>query len=137
MGGDTVGNAKLKIGELAMMSGVTKRTVDHYTVLGLLAAERTASNYRLYDPSMLERIRWIEEHKAAGKSLEQIRILLKVDSPVEVEVDIQEIRLQMRRLEKEVAKLVEQMDEKQRRQLKKKVSPESAALMHSLILLLS
>ena len=120
-----------------MKSGVTKRTIDHYTQLGLLAAERTASNYRLYDLSMIERIHQIEEHKAAGKSLEQIRSLLNVEAPVEVEVDIQEIRLQMQKLEKDVAVLVEQMDETERQQLKKKVSSESMSLMRSLILLLS
>ena len=131
------GNGKLKIGELAAQTGVTKRTIDYYTNLGLLQVERSASNYRYYDRTMTERIQWIEEQKKSGKSLEDIRSLLQIDTPIEEEVDIQDIRLQMRKLEHDVAKLMEQMDEKERQKLKKKVSPESVALMQSLILILN
>ncbi len=99
--------------------------------------ERSASNYRYYDQSMKERISWIEEQKAQGKSLDTIRTMLSIDTPIEEEIDVQEIRVQMRKLEKEVALLMEQMDEKQKQQLKKKVSPESVALMQSLLLLLN
>ena len=127
---------KLKISELAAQSGVTKRTIDHYTNLGLLNVERSASNYRYYDMSMIERVHWIEEQQLQGKSLCEIRRLMQVDVPIEEEVDIQEIRLQMMMLEKNVTKLMEQMDEQQKQQMKKKISPESVALMHSLLLLL-
>lgn len=116
---------------------MTKRTIDHYTNLGLLQVERSLSNYRYYDPTMIERIAWIEEQKQQGKSLDTIRTLLSIDTPVEEEIDVQEIRLQMRKLEKEVALLMQQMDEKQKLQVKKKVSPESVALMQSLLLLLN
>lgn len=86
---------------------------------------------------MIERIHWIEEHKQSGKCLEEIRTLLSIDTPIEEEVDIQEIRLQMRKLEHDVAKLMEQMNEKELHKIKKKVSPESVALMQSLLLLLN
>lgn len=86
---------------------------------------------------MIERIHWIEEQKAKGKSLNEIRTLLQVETLVEEEIDIQEIRLQMKKLEKDVAKLIAHMDEKQKQQMKKKVSPESVALVQSLLLLLS
>ena len=86
---------------------------------------------------MIERIQWIEEQKKCGKSLEEIHSLLQIDTPIEEEIDIQDIRLQMRKLEHDVAKLMEQMDDKERQRLKKKVSPESVALMQSLILILN
>lgn len=86
---------------------------------------------------MTERIQWIEKQKKSGMSLEDIRSLLQIDTPIEEEVDIQDIRLQMRKLEHDVVKLMEQMDEKERQKLKKKVSPESVALMQSLILILN
>ena len=86
---------------------------------------------------MTERIHWIEEQKKRGKSLEEIRKLLQIDTPIEEEVDIQDIRLQMRKLEHDVAKLMEQMDDKERQRLRKKVSPESVALMQSLLLILN
>ena len=39
----------LRIGELANLAGVSTRTVDFYTGLGLIEpAERTAGNFRLY-----------------------------------------------------------------------------------------
>lgn len=135
--GDSFGNEKLKISELAIQSAVTKRTIDYYTNLGLLKVERSVSNYRYYDKGMIERIHWIEEEKAKGKSLNEIRTLLQVETLVEEEIDIQEIRLQMKKLEKDVVKLIEQMDEEQKQQMKKKVSPESLALAQSLLLLLS
>ena len=64
---------------------------------------------------MTERIQWIEEQKKCGKSLEDIRSLLQIDTPIEEEVDIQDIRLQTRKLEQDVEKLIEQMNEKERK----------------------
>ncbi len=122
---------------MAAQTGVTKRTIDYYTNLGLLQVERSASNYRYYDRAMVERIHWIEEQKSEGKCLEEIRRLLNVEEPVAEEVDIQVIRLQMKKLEHDVAKLMEQLDENEKQKIRKKVSPESVALMQSLLLLLN
>ena len=121
------------------MSNVTKRTIDYYTSLGLLSMERSASNYRYYDVSMVERIQWIEQQKAAGKSLEQIRANLEqpLTEETAIEIDVQDIRLQMRKLETDVATLMNQLDEEQIRNVKKRVSPESVALMQSLVILLN
>ena len=120
---------------MAVATGVTKRTIDYYTNLGLLQVERSVSNYRYYDRTMIERIHWIEQLKLEGKCLEEILSLLQPTQKIE-EIDVQEIRLQMRKLGHDVAKLMEQMDEQEKQKLKKKVSPESVALMQSLILLL-
>ena len=118
------------------MTNVTKRTIDYYTNLGLLQVERSASNYRYYDSAMVEQLRWIEEQKANGKCLDEIRKQLTQTAAIEEEIDIQEIRLQMRKLEKDVVKLMSQMDDNQKQAVKKKVSPDSAALIQSLFLLL-
>ncbi|HEX6341100.1 MerR family transcriptional regulator [Umezawaea sp.] len=65
--------ALLKIGELAARSGVSIRTIDYYTGLGLLApAKRTASNYRLYSPADADRIGVIQRLETQGVSLEEI-----------------------------------------------------------------
>lgn len=122
---------------MATQTGVTKRTIDYYTNLGLLQVERSASNYRYYDRAMVERIHWIEEQKADGKCLEEIRRILNVEEPIAEEVDVQEIRLQMKKLGHDVVKLMEQLDEKEKQKIRKKVSPESVALMQSLLLLLN
>lgn len=42
------GAVKLRIGDLAKATGVAKRTIDYYTNLGLLQAERSRTNYRYY-----------------------------------------------------------------------------------------
>ncbi|MGE7023165.1 MerR family transcriptional regulator [Solibacillus cecembensis] len=116
---------------------MTKRTIDYYTNIGLLSVERSVTNYRYYDQAMIERIHWIEAQKRHGKCLEEIHKLLSPSASVHEEIDVQEIRLQMRKLEKDVAMLMEQLDDNEKQKLKKKVSLESAALMQSLILILN
>ncbi|MFC4377759.1 MerR family transcriptional regulator [Nocardia halotolerans] len=63
----------LRIGELASRAEVSIRTVDYYTNLGLLAsAERTAGNYRLYEPVDAECIGLIKRPESQGISLDEI-----------------------------------------------------------------
>lgn len=67
----------MRIGQLAADAGVTTRTVDHYTRLGLLMpAERSGGGYRLYKPSDVDRIALIRELEAHGVSLEDIAAAL-------------------------------------------------------------
>ena len=63
----------LRIGEVAARAGVTSRTVDFYTSLGLLTpAARTKGSFRLYDPSAVERIGAIRQLEAFGVPLNEI-----------------------------------------------------------------
>ncbi|MFI6094530.1 MerR family transcriptional regulator [Lentzea sp. NPDC051213] len=63
----------LKIGELAARAGVSIRTVDYYTTLGLIApAQRTASNYRLYRAEDVDRIHLVQRLEVHGLPLEDI-----------------------------------------------------------------
>lgn len=63
----------LKIGELAARAGVSIRTVDYYTTLGLIApAQRTASNYRLYRCDDVGRIHLVQRLEVHGLPLEDI-----------------------------------------------------------------
>lgn len=69
--------ALLKIGELAARAGVSIRTVDYYTSLGLLTpAQRTASNYRLYRSADVDRIHLVQQLEVHGVPLEQIATAL-------------------------------------------------------------
>ncbi|WP_348651617.1 MerR family transcriptional regulator [Lysinibacillus sphaericus] len=132
-----MGTEKLKIGELAEKTGITKRTIDYYTNIGLLVAERSATNYRYYDPVMIERLQFIEQRKQQGLSLVEIQQELNI-TPYE-EIDVQMLRLKMQDLEHDLASLLEQMnkqDDKKIETIKKNVSPESIALMQSLLLLI-
>lgn len=68
---------KMKIGELARLSGCQVVTVRYYEKEGLLRCpERTESNYRLYDDEDLERLRFIRHCRLYGISLKEIRNLL-------------------------------------------------------------
>ncbi|MFJ7735421.1 MerR family transcriptional regulator [Lysinibacillus sp. NPDC097287] len=133
-----MGTEKLKIGELAEKTGITKRTIDYYTNMGLLEAERSASNYRYYESTMIDRLQYIEQRKQDGLSLEEIQGELHI--PPYEEVDVHTIRLKMQNLENDLASLLAQLDnqdQKNVQSIKKNVSTESIALMQSLLLLIN
>lgn len=60
--GDSNG-ALYRIGELASIANVSKRTIDYYTRLGLLKPQRTGANYRIYDENAVNELQFIEECK--------------------------------------------------------------------------
>lgn len=133
-----IGTEKLKIGELARISNVTKRTIDHYTNVGLLNVERSASNYRYYDHSAIQRLKFIEQCKKDGMSLSEIKDFL-IDKEAE-EIDVLELRLKIKGLEKEVSEVLAHLDKgdlKSQEHLKKNVSHESLSLIQALLLLLN
>jgi MerR family transcriptional regulator, copper efflux regulator len=75
----------LRIGELADRAGVTTRTVDFYTGLGLLSpAERTAGGYRLYAADTVETIGTIRRLEQHGLSLDEIAAALREDSSTDL-----------------------------------------------------
>jgi DNA-binding transcriptional MerR regulator len=67
------------IGFAAKAAGVGIDTVRYYEREGLLSrAQRTASGYRLYSASDVERLRFIRQAKALGFTLEDIAELLRL-----------------------------------------------------------
>jgi len=86
---------------------------------------------------MIERLHYIEQRKQEGLSLIDIQHELNI-TPYE-EIDVQILRIKMQDLEHDVTSLLEQMnkqDNKDIEKIKKNVSPESIALMQSLLLLI-
>ncbi|MED4071626.1 MerR family transcriptional regulator [Priestia endophytica] len=135
LGGVSIGAEKLKIGELAKLTGLTKRTIDYYTNMGLLEAERSTSNYRFYDCLCIEKIEYIEKCKKRNQTLEEIKKSLQEKEAEEI--DILELRLKMKGLEKELNQVLDQKGDKDARDLLKKgLSKESFSLIQSLLLLL-
>lgn len=133
-----IGTEKLKIGELARISNVTKRTIDHYTNFGLLKMERSTSNYRYYDNSAIQRLNFIEKCKKDGMSLSEIKDLI-IDKEAE-EIDVLELRLKIKGLEKEVTEVLAHLDKsdlENQEHIKKNVSHESLSLIQALLLLLN
>ena len=122
---------------MAERTHVTKRTIDYYTNLGLLKAERSSSNYRYYDSSSIDRIGFIERRKTEGKTLEEIK--RELDIRHSKEIDVLELRLKIRDLEKEVSEVLQQLekqDKKRYEEMKGKISRESLSLIQTLLLLL-
>jgi len=67
----------LKIGALAARSGLSRDTIRFYEREGLLPpAPRSSTGYRLYSPSVLERLHFIRQAQTLGFSLAAIRDLL-------------------------------------------------------------
>lgn len=133
--GEYVGNVKLKIGQLAEITNVTKRTIDYYTTIGLLKAERSPSNYRYYDHSSIEKLDFIEKCKEENMSLDDIKKkLLEKDAE---EIDVLELRLKIKGLEKELSTILAKNDNENHEYVKKHVSHESLSLIQTLLLLLN
>ncbi|RKS85070.1 MerR family transcriptional regulator [Orbus hercynius] len=69
----------MKIGELAKAAGCTAETIRFYEKIGLFAqAQRTASNYRLYGKTHLERLIFIRNCRALEMSHDEIRTLITI-----------------------------------------------------------
>ena len=69
----------LRIQEVAAEVGVTTRTIRYYEEIGLLhPAARSEGDYRLYDDSDVQRIRYIRELRdVAGFSLAEVEQMLE------------------------------------------------------------
>ena len=68
----------LKIGDLARMTGKTARAIHLYEELGLLRpATRSSGGFRLFEPSAVERIRWIDLLHGVGFSLQEMSEVLR------------------------------------------------------------
>jgi MerR family copper efflux transcriptional regulator len=79
MSEDVVPYAKpLRVGELAKRTAKTVRALHLYEELGLLRPiHRTRGGFRLYHPSAVARVEWIQKLQDAGFSLNAIREFLR------------------------------------------------------------
>ena len=68
----------LRVGDLARLTGKTVRAIHLYEEIGLLKpSKRSSGGFRLYDPTALDRIRWIELLHTAGFSLQEMGEVLR------------------------------------------------------------
>lgn len=137
---------KYRIGEIAELAGVSRRTVDYYTNLGLLNPDRSESNYRYYSHETLIRLKMIEVMKKQRFTLEEIKEKLSLpdnNQPVEAgdikgtPVNIDYLKEQLRQLERQLTRLQPAMvnlDAGQAAILSKKVLLQSMTLMQTLIM---
>lgn len=73
----------MRIGQISCESRVTPRAIRYYERLGLIPQSwRSDANYRLFDPSVVERLRFIAACRALGFSITEIEDMLTVmDNP--------------------------------------------------------
>ena len=112
---------RLTVSALAKQVGVGPDTIRYYEKAGLLPApERTAADYRSYDESAVDRLRFIQGAQRLGLRLREIKTLLEVRDtgqcpcePAEqlLRGHIAEIDRDMRRLRALRAELVAMADQ--------------------------
>lgn len=110
---------RLKIGELASMTGCRVVTIRYYEREGLLQKPtRSDGNYRLYTHEHIERLHFIRHCRSMEMTLEDIRLLLKFrDTPDE---DCSEVDALLDQHIRDVADRIAQLKslEKQLRELR-------------------
>ena len=67
---------RITIGELAARSGLAPSALRFYESIGLIEAERTSGNHRVYPRSALRRVAFVRAAKQVGVPLEEIRAAL-------------------------------------------------------------
>ncbi|MFO1442728.1 MerR family transcriptional regulator [Bacillus sp. Bva_UNVM-123] len=133
------------MGEVASIANVSKRTIDYYTKIGLIQADRTESNYRIYSEKALSDLRFIEECKNMHIPLDEIKRKLDLKSKTnmhtgEVKNQIDAVSKQIRQLRNEISvllPLMNRLDEEQKDDLSKKLNSEGSSLIKSLMSLTS
>lgn len=71
------GEERLTIGELARRAALTTNTLRYYEAQGLLPpVPRTEAGYRVYGEEAVARLAFIQQAKAVGLSLDEIREIL-------------------------------------------------------------
>ncbi|MDO7906006.1 MerR family transcriptional regulator [Paenibacillus sp. JX-17] len=133
-----------RIGELAKTAGVSERTIDYYTKLGLISPEeRTLKNYRLYNSETIIRLERINKMKQEKYTLEEIKNSLQKWNMVSEEEKVTEkltsLEMQMARLEREVSELKPLLDQAKAPQDRKpllNLLARSAASLEALKILL-
>jgi MerR family transcriptional regulator, copper efflux regulator len=131
-----------KIGELAALSKVSKRTIDYYTRIGLLECTRSNSNYRYYDTSAFDHLKVIEQCQQLHMTLNEIKqrlTLKKVDNidHSSLEKQVQHIKNEMDHLNDEIKDILQAADalgDEGKKKMLHKISPQAAALLQSLVM---
>ncbi len=68
----------MRVGDIAKATGKTVRAIHLYEELGLLKpATRSTGGFRLFDPSAVDRVRWIDSLHSLGFSLQEMRAVLQ------------------------------------------------------------
>ncbi|MEH7748003.1 MerR family transcriptional regulator [Neobacillus drentensis] len=135
-----------RIGEIAKLKNISKRTIDYYTQIGLLNPIRTDSNYRLYGEECIKILNMIEHYKNLNMPLEEIKSsieLIKSDNTIDkqkVEKHFEQIASIMQHLKEEIhvmEPILQKLNEQQKEKLVNRLSSEGVTLAQTLLVLFS
>jgi MerR family transcriptional regulator, copper efflux regulator len=135
-----------RIGEIAKLKNISKRTIDYYTQIGLLNPIRTNSNYRLYGDECIQVLNMVEHYKNLNMPLEEIKSsieLFKSDNMIDrqkVEKHVEQITSIMQHLKEEInvmEPILQKLNHQQKEMLVNKLSTEGRTLAQALLLLFS
>ncbi|NNV00341.1 MerR family transcriptional regulator [Geobacillus sp. DSP4a] len=143
LGSEFIGKL-FKIGELAELAGVSKRTIDYYTQLGLLEPVRSETNYRYYPEESIERLRLIDALKKQHLTLEEIKERLQIiqnqpDAADEIVDKIEHLQEEMKHIQEELLELkplLKQLNEQQIKLMAKPLAQQGYTLLQTLAILL-
>jgi MerR family transcriptional regulator, copper efflux regulator len=135
-----------RIGEIAKLKNISKRTIDYYTQIGLLNPIRTNSNYRLYGDDCIQILNMVEHYKNLNMPLEEIKSsieLIKSDNTIDrqkVEKHVEQIASIMQHLKEEINVMepfLQKLNSQQKEMLVNRLSSEGRTLAQALLLLFS
>ncbi|PEF39303.1 MerR family transcriptional regulator [Bacillus sp. AFS094228] len=132
-----------RIGQLAELANVSRRTIDYYTQLGMLNYEKTGSRYRYYTEDALNRLQMINRYKEQNMPLTEIKERLQVLSETTVDSEqvllmVDKLSTDLRGLENELLELkplLEQLDEQQLTYAAQQLSVRGNSLLSILAML--
>jgi MerR family transcriptional regulator, copper efflux regulator len=129
--------AVYRIGELANLANVSKRTIDYYTGLGLLNAKRSKGNYRIYPEDALDDLKTIENYKKVHLPLHEIKGKLELKNHTqlqnrEVENQLKRLAIQMKQLNNDLSMLLPIIQKYKHDSMSNKLNEEGSALIESL-----
>lgn len=124
---------------------VSKRTIDYYTSIGLLQAERSQANYRIYCDESLTDLKFIEECKRLHYPLDEIKRKLELKKAKkmrdsEVEEQIGAVAQQMKQLSSDLTvllPLMKTLNAQQKEKLAANLTLQGTSLLESLLTLTS
>tara|TARA_B100000686_G_scaffold336303_1_gene406027 strand:+ start:1170 stop:1553 length:384 start_codon:yes stop_codon:yes gene_type:complete len=68
----------MKIGEVALKTGVTNRAIRHYEELNLIKSNRLSNNYRVYSKEAVDKVKFISRARKLGFSINECSALISL-----------------------------------------------------------
>ena len=133
-----------RIGEIAGLMNVSKRTIDYYTQIGLLTPARTDSNYRMYGEDSVKILELVEHYKTLKMPLEEIKSYIKmlhsenIIDKEKVEQHCDQIAVLMEHLKEEIKfmePILRELNKEEKEMLVNKLSLQGVTLAQTLLLL--